>query len=169
VLMFGLQGANWLTVRTEGDLRQRAVRIARLAWPTLGAAWLAVTIVSRWAAPNLWTSFGSPLAWVAPLVGLLALLATGWFVVRGAGTRALLASSATIAALVAILGIGLYPAILPDGDGGPGLTVANAASSDLTLTVMLVIALIGMPVVLGYTAWIYRHFWRPVDAGEGGY
>ncbi len=47
--------------------------------------------------------------------------------------------------------------------------MANAASSDLSLTVMLVIALIGMPLVLGYTAFIYWHFWGPVEpeADEG--
>ena len=38
------------------------------------------------------------------------------------------------------------------------LTIYNASSSPRTLTVMLVIALIGMPFVIGYTIWIYRVF-----------
>ena len=86
------------------------------------------------------------------------------------GRRPIIGSSLSIAALIAILGQALYPKLVPGRLGTAGLTVSNSASSDLTLTVMLVIALIGMPLVLGYTAFIYRHFWRPVEPGaEEGY
>ena len=53
-------------------------------------------------------------------------------------------------------------------DPALSLTIYNAASSQLTLTVMLVIALIGMPIVIGYTAYIYKVF-RGKVAGEEGY
>jgi len=44
------------------------------------------------------------------------------------------------------------------GDSAVSLTIMNASSSQRTLTIMLVMALIGMPVVIGYTLWIYRIF-----------
>jgi cytochrome d ubiquinol oxidase subunit II len=170
VALFVLQGANWLMVRTVGVLRERARRVAMVAWPAVGVLWLAVTFASRAAAPHLWENFGSPIAWVAPIAVALALAGVALAVVRGAASLAFGASSIGVAALVGILGIGLYPTLLPDANGGVGLTVSNASSSDLTLTVMLVIALIGVPLVLAYTAWIYRHFWGPVEPDhEGGY
>ena len=46
------------------------------------------------------------------------------------------------------------------------LTLANATSGELTLKVMLVIALLGMPLVLGYTAWVYWAFKGKVDVSQ---
>ncbi len=170
VAMFAMQGALWLTIRTEGVLRERAWRAARVAWPLFMALWLGVTVYARADAGHLWDNFSTvSLAWVVPVLFVAAALATGAAIVARRASTAFVASSATIAALIGILGVGLYPNLVPDREGGAGLTVSGAASSDLALTAMLVIALIGMPLVLGYTAFIYRHFWRPVDpeADEG--
>jgi cytochrome d ubiquinol oxidase subunit II len=170
VAMFLMQGALWLTIRTEGALRERAWRAARVAWPVFVALWVAITVYARVDAGHLWDNFATPLAWAVPLLFVAAALATGAAIVARRAATAFAASSATIAALIGILGVGLYPNLVPGRDGGAGLTVSGAASSDLTLTVMLVIALIGMPLVLLYTAFIYRHFWGPVEAGaDEGY
>ncbi len=163
VAMFTLQGALWLTIRTEGDLRRRAWRVASLAWPIFMTLWLAITVFARVAAGHLWDNFATPLAWVVPVLFVAATLATGGAILSRRATTAFAASSASIAGLIGILGVGLYPNVVPGRDGASGLSVAGAASSDLALTVMLVIALIGMPLVLAYTAFIYRHFWGPVD------
>jgi len=170
VAMFLMQGALWLTIRTQGALRDRAWRMAILAWPVFVALWLAITAYARLDAGHLWNNYANPVAWAVPLVFVAAALATGGAILARRASLAFVASSASIAALIGILGVGLYPNIVPGRDGAAGLTVSGAASSDLTLTVMLVIALIGMPLVLGYTAFIYRHFWRPVEQGaEEGY
>jgi cytochrome d ubiquinol oxidase subunit II len=169
VAMFTLQGALWLTIRTEGVLRGRAWRTATVAWPAFMTLWLVVTVYARVDAAHLWDNFGTPIAWSVPVVFVAAAAATGAAILAKRATAAFVASSASIAALIGILGLGLYPNLVPGRGGASGLTVANAASSDLSLTVMLVIALIGMPLVLGYTAFIYRHFWGPVgpEADEG--
>jgi cytochrome d ubiquinol oxidase subunit II len=167
VTMFTLQGAVWLTIRTDGRTRERALFAGRLTWFAFGALWIAVTLVSRSAAPHLWDNYAEPAAWVVPGLFLVASIGTGLALWRGGGSIAFLASSTTVAMLIGTLGVGLYPTIVPDGNGGIGLTIANAASSDLTLTVMLVIALVGMPLVLGYTFFIYRQFWGPVERGPG--
>lgn len=165
VAMFALQGALWLTIRTDGDLRGRSWRIARVAWIAFVLLWGLVTLAARADAGHLWSNYGSILAWVVPALFVLAAAATGLAIRARRASLAFVASSASVASLVGILGVGLYPALVPDRSGGAGLTVANAASSELTLTVMLIIALIGMPLVLGYTAFIYRHFWGPVEPG----
>lgn len=169
VAMFVTHGALWLTIRTAGALRARAWRIARFAWATFALLVVAVTVVAWIGVPDLHQNFGSPLPWLAPVALAAALAATGLAVVGRRATTAFVASSASIASLIAILGIGLYPNLVRDLNGGPGLTLANAASSDLSLTVMLIVALIGMPLVLAYTVFIYAHFWGSVepDAGEG--
>jgi cytochrome d ubiquinol oxidase subunit II len=169
-ILFATHGAIWLTIRTDGGLRQRARSVAAYGVALLAVAWAVVTALAWFGEPHVRDNFGTPLAWLAPAAFVLAAAGTGVALWRGGGTPAFLASTVAIAALVATLGISLYPALVPDAAGGIGLTIANAASSERSLGVMLVIALIGMPLVLAYTAWIYRRFWgpEPPDA-EGGY
>jgi len=57
-----------------------------------------------------------------------------------------------------IVGATIFPNVVPAQMAEYSLTIYNASSSQLTLTIMLVIALIGMPIVLGYTTFIYRVF-----------
>jgi cytochrome d ubiquinol oxidase subunit II len=71
---------------------------------------------------------------------------------------------------MAMVGAGIFPDIVPAlGDPSRSLTIANASSSPLTLKVMLIVALVGMPLVLAYTAWIYYTFRGKVRLTEEGY
>ena len=64
--------------------------------------------------------------------------------------------------------MGNYPRLVPSlGTPDNSLTVAGSASSDLTLTAMLIITAIGLPLVLVYTVLVYRVFRGKVQAGEG--
>jgi cytochrome d ubiquinol oxidase subunit II len=75
-----------------------------------------------------------------------------------------------MAGMIATLGIGLYPNLVPALDGPErSLTIANSASSDLTLGVMLGIALVGVPIVIAYTAFIYWRFRGVVRLDDEGY
>ena len=61
----------------------------------------------------------------------------------------------------------LFPNMVPNtAEGGVSLTVFNASSSQLTLTVMLILALVGMPIVIGYTAFIYKTLAGKVQAHD---
>ncbi len=168
--MFVMQGASWLTFRTEGDLRVRAMAVAKASWVAFIALWLIVTVYSRFEAAHLWSNYARPLAWIAPVV-FVALAAAYPFVLRtGNGVRMFAVSSATIAALIAIMGQALFPYMVPSfGDLANSLTIQNASSTPLTLKVMLTIALIGMPVVVAYTIYIYRNFMTPVVLDEHSY
>src|SRR5665647_1503026 len=104
-----------------------------------------------------------------PVIAVLALVAFPVLVRRGRAASAFAASSAAIAAMIATLGIGLWPNLLPARDQGASLTVPLTASSDLALTVMLIIALVGLPFVLAYTLWVYRTFRGPVRLDEHSY
>jgi cytochrome d ubiquinol oxidase subunit II len=78
-------------------------------------------------------------------------------------------SSLAIVALAVTAGATLYPNLVPATEAGRSLTVDNAHSSDTTLTVMLVVAVVGMPIVLAYTAFIYWKFRGKVALDEAGY
>ncbi|HVO83962.1 MAG TPA: cytochrome d ubiquinol oxidase subunit II, partial [Syntrophobacteria bacterium] len=100
-----------------------------------------------------------PLLFVVPLLAVLALFMTRVFIGRAAWWKAWWASSLTIIAATLFGVIGLYPNLLPSSlDAAASATVANASSSPLTLKIMLVVALIFVPVVILYQAWVYRLF-----------
>jgi cytochrome bd ubiquinol oxidase subunit II len=168
--MFVMQGATWLALKTEGAVHDRSRRAALLAWPAFVLLWLVVTVYSRVDAGHLWTNYGSPVWWIAPVV--FVVVVTAYPVALRANREGLAfgLSSLSIAALIGTMGIGLYPNLLPaTGETARSLTVHNASSSDLTLTVMLVIALIGMPLVIAYTAAIYWRFRGRVGPREHVY
>jgi cytochrome bd ubiquinol oxidase subunit II len=68
--------------------------------------------------------------------------------------------------MISLAGLSLFPRLVPARpDLGNSLTIHNAASTPRTLQVMLIIALIGMPLVLAYTVFIYRTFRGKAVAG----
>ncbi len=127
---------------------------------------MAVTVFSTIDAPDLWANYGQPLAWIAPILFVIALGLTGRALWGSSERGPILGSSLSIAALIAIVGQALYPALVPDRIAGADLTVSNASSSDLSLSVMLIVALIGVPIVLAYTAFVYRRFVGKVAAPD---
>jgi cytochrome d ubiquinol oxidase subunit II len=81
-----------------------------------------------------------------------------------------MASSSMIALLMASVAAALYPVMLPASNGAANsLTIYNAASTQETLTVMLVVAVLGMPFVLMYTAGVYYFFRGRVQLDDDSY
>jgi cytochrome d ubiquinol oxidase subunit II len=156
-------GAAWLLVKTEaGALHDRVRRWRAVTFWTcvvLAAVTSIATIegVSR-ASDNV---LGRPVGWVFLVLLAATLLYTIRQMLRPDGeVRAFLGSAVTVIALAGIAAVGNYPEMVP-ARGTPAetsLTVTSAASGTLTLQAMLVIAIIGCPIVLLYTAWIYRTF-----------
>ncbi len=167
--MFVVQGSAWLVLRTDGVVRERASRTGLLGWAAFAVMWILVTVWSRSEAPALWDAYGNAMAWLAPLLTFAAMLGVPWALRARARALAFGLSSASIVGLLATLGIGLWPSMLPARELGQPLTVAATASSDLTLTVMLIVAIVGMPLVLIYAAWTYWTFRRLVTTEELDY
>jgi cytochrome d ubiquinol oxidase subunit II len=168
--MFLMQGTAWLGLKTEGAVAARARRIGFGAWGAFVVLWVVATLSSRSAAPHLWGAYGHVLAWVAPAVLTCATAAFPLVLRRGRRGLTFLLSSLAIAALIGVMGQGLYPYMVPAlGDLGRSLTIYNASSTPYTLRVMLTIALVGMPVVLAYTIFIYTRFRGPVILDEHSY
>jgi len=159
VFLFLVHGSLWLAIKAEGALHERAATMAKRLWPVLvvvAVMFLAATGV----ATKLYGNYlQMPLLFVVPLLAVAALLMTRVFMGRAAWWKAWWASGLTIVAATLFGVIGLYPNLLPSSiDAAASATVANAASSPLTLKIMLVVALIFVPVVILYQAWVYRLF-----------
>ena len=170
VAMFTVHGATWLAVKTEGDVQRRAHRAATYGWPVFIALWVVATAAAWIWAPALFVNYANPLTWVAPAVFVVATLAFRWLLARpGREGRAFLLSTVSIAALIGIIGQALYPNVVPSTGAGASLTVSNASSSDLTLTVMTIVAVVGVPIVLAYTAWVYWSFRGKVKVDAHSY
>jgi len=163
VLLFAMHGALWLSIRSEGELRSRAAGTARRLWPVLLVVAVAFLAATAFATP-LWTNvLHRPLLLVFPALAVAGLLGNRLFQARGALGRAWIASAATIAGATAFGVSGLFPNLLPSSlDPAFSRTAFNTASSHLTLSIMLGVALVMVPVVIGYQYWVYRKFSGPV-------
>jgi cytochrome d ubiquinol oxidase subunit II len=68
-----------------------------------------------------------------------------------------LATAASVAGIVATAGVSMFPFLLPSYSSlSSSLTVWDASSSRLTLGIMSAAAVVFVPIILAYTAWVYR-------------
>jgi cytochrome d ubiquinol oxidase subunit II len=166
VALFALHGALFLQLKTEGPLLRRTVRWSWIALAAFLALYAATTALTLATVPRALANFERfPLAWLIVAISLLAIADLPRALARRRPLEAFAASCATIASLVGLLGIALFPSLVPAADGGPGLTIYDAASSPKTLGIMAIVAAIGMPFVLVYTVVIYWTFRGKVRAG----
>lgn len=185
--MLVLHGASWINLKTDGVVQARArgvMPIAAAAFVVLfvlAGAWLtqigAYHITSAIAGDgpsnpllkivsvsdgNWFANFGAqPLLWIAPL---LAIAAAGLAMLsRRTPLLAFLCSALVPAATIATAGFALFPFLMPSSSNpNASLTLWDASSSKLTLEIMLGAVVIFLPIVLAYTAWVYRVLRGPV-------
>lgn len=169
--MFVMHGAAFLAIKTEGDLQQRMVKWINGAWMAFVALYLIATIAAYFTAPFLFEGIlSNPLFWIVFPLLLGAIIYIPVATHAGKFFGAFLSSAVTIALMISLMGISLFPRMVPSSiDLGYSLTIYNASSSRYTLTVMLVIALVGMPLVIAYTIWIYKIFMGKVVLTEDNY
>jgi cytochrome d ubiquinol oxidase subunit II len=169
--MFLMHGAAFLAVKTEGDLQQRMARWMASTWVVFVVLYLFATIATFSVSPFLFEGLlGHPLFWVFLVIILFAIIYIPIANHARQCMHAFLASALMIASLVGLTAVGLFPRLVPSSiDLESSLTIYNASSTPRTLTVMLVIALVGMPLVITYTACIYKVFAGKVVITEESY
>ncbi|KQS54386.1 cytochrome d ubiquinol oxidase subunit 2 [Brevundimonas sp. Leaf363] len=188
VAMVVVHGAAWLSVKAEeGPVLDRARTYGSIAAAAavvlfaLGGLYVALgglgfritspidpsgfsnplrsTVV---AAPGAWLDNYGRYPWMllAPalgFVGAAAALAGMW---RRSAALAFGGSSLSTVGIISTVGLSMFPFILPSTlDPHSSLTVWNASSSHLTLFIMLVVTVVFLPLILIYTAWVYRVLW----------
>ncbi|HEX7438270.1 MAG TPA: cytochrome d ubiquinol oxidase subunit II [Caldimonas sp.] len=157
-----LLGALWLVMKTEGDLQQKAIGWARLAWPpvvggliliSMATPWISRTVRERWfVLPEFIALMAIPLMTGVALYAVRALLSTR--VVRGPYSWLPFVLMIGVF-LLGFLGLAysIYPYVVIDR-----LTIWQAASSPGALKFILVGVVIAVPAIAGYTVFSYRVF-----------
>ena len=169
--MFTMHGAAYMTLKTEGVLRENMQNWVSKAWIAFVVLYFLATLATFFVSPFLFEdSLSNPLFWILFPLLLAAILYIPIAAKAGECFRTFLASSVTIACMIGLIGVSLFPRLVPSTTNlAFSLTVYNASSTTKTLTVMLIIALIGMPLVIGYTMYIYRVFKGKVVISEESY
>lgn len=166
--MFVMHGAVYLRMKSEGALEARMAKVAVGAWAAFVALFLAATAWSYVGSPFLFWRLSNPLTLVLLVVLAAGLVGVPVFTRAGKSGRAFLSSSVVIVAGLLTVAANAFPVLVPSSLGlEKSLTVYNASSSPRTLTTMLVIALLGVPVVIGYTIFAYRVFRGKAKVDEG--
>jgi cytochrome d ubiquinol oxidase subunit II len=156
-----LHGATFIALKTDGEVRQRAGRLARRMAPVtavavLGFASWTHAIAGKGALLN-------PVEFTA----VLAVLAAAWLVYEHQEGWAFAATTLTMAACVLSVFTDLYPRVMVSSTSPAfNLTVRNTASGAYSLRVLTVVAVIFLPVVLVYQSWSYYVFRRRISARQ---
>ena len=160
VVLFAMHGGIYLIFKTHGDLRRRISRGIWVSYALFVVLYLLTSVYANLFVPNATVNFKSyPIAWIMPVLNLLAVAAVPHFLTRKQPGRAFLASSFNVLAFVSLLGLAMFPNLVHSKlDPAFSLNIYNAAASVTTHKIMLIIALIGMPLVVTYTILIYRVF-----------
>lgn len=178
------QGANYMVLRTSDELQERGRKCAMVASVLFAAlfvvagiwVWLGIdgyTITSP-IDPNMqpnplgktvvteagawFKNYGNyPILWVFPLLAVVGALLSALCIAGKKAVLAILCSSVSIFGTVLTPLVALFPFLLPSSTNpGSSLTVWDCTSSEFTLTVMLIVTIIFLPIVLFYTGWAYK-------------
>lgn len=165
VLLCILHGLVFITLRTNGELRDRARKAARDMGPAVAAVLLIFAIMTYFST-DIYTVHGAQ--WIAlPVLAGAALVLAGLFIKKKRDGWAFAMTGAVIILSVVSMFIGLFPRVMvssisPDFH----LTIYNAASGAYSLKVMTYISLTILPFVLGYQIWSYYVFRKRIDDKE---
>ncbi len=151
-----MQGAGWAIMKTEGDVQRRAFRAASMLVVVESIMFVLFCVALILTAPDKITGpffIAGAALFVLGMVGIR-------FSVRKMNERApFWESSAALAGLWLMVAALHYPNLIrAAGDPTLSITIRNASTSLMTLKIMSVIALVGMPVVIGYSSYVYRIF-----------
>ncbi len=186
-------GAAWLSLKAEGAVADRARRIGSvtglvtMAGYALAGLWLAIGIdgyaivgtvatdgpsnplYSEVTRTDSWLTAYADRPWIAiaPVLGFIGMALAVKGLRDGREVSTLLWSKLGIFGAISSVGLTMFPFILPSSlDPRSSLTVWDSSSSHQTLFVMLVVTVIFMPLILAYTAWVYKVLWGKVTEAD---
>ena len=162
-----MHGANYIAVKTEGILNERARRFSRLGWLLTIPLAILASIATLFIQPQVYTSFiQRPWGIIFPLLAFVGLLAAGFFNFRRRDMPALLSSGAFILGMLTSSAFSLYPLVLPSASGTNSLTIDNASAASYGLAFGLIWWSAGLILAAIYFIMTYRRFWGKVNAAS---
>lgn len=157
VSVFLYHGINFLNLKLTGDLLERSRRLSPNLW-VLSFVFLAGLMISTLLISKGYAQHG-PIIIIAPLVSFLSLLSAGFLLVRKREGWAFTLTGLSVILIPSTYFSIMFPRVMVSStDPNYSLTIFNASSSVNTLNVMSVVALIFIPLVVGYQIWSYWVF-----------
>ncbi len=161
VSLFMMHGSIYLIMKTEGEVQAIVKKWTNNAVIFFVICYVSTTMATLIYFPEMVQPFKAhPWLFLLAVLNMLAVANIPREIYHGREFKAFLSSCASIAALLSLFAIGLYPNLVKSTtESAYNLTIYNAASSQQTLNIMMIIALIGVPFVLTYTVsiyWIFR-------------
>ncbi len=182
--MLVMHGASYASFKVEGQVGARSAKVGQLAgavfvvafifagvWLFTGIDGQSMTSIADGGGPSnplpksgvlargAWVdNFVTHAAlWLVPATAIATALLTMLLLRTGRHGAGLVTSGVTQAATIFTAGIALFPFLMPSSTNpGDSLTIWDASSGAKTLFIMLIAVIIFLPIVLAYTAWVYR-------------
>ncbi|MEW5828451.1 MAG: cytochrome d ubiquinol oxidase subunit II [Chloroflexota bacterium] len=162
VAVFLLHGANFLSLKLDGDLRERARALSKKLY--LPAALMAVVLaVTSYIYTDITTKIGIDPG-IVPIASVIALLSSIYFINRKMEGWAFITVSLHIVLTQVAFFMLMFPRVMISSLNPEwSLTIYNASSSEYTLKVMSFVALVFVPIVLAYQGWTYYMFRKRIS------
>lgn len=166
-----LHGGIYLCLKTEGKLFDKVERLVKNAIIAFVILFSILSLYSLIYFPHLSDRFKeAPYLFIVPFLGILSIANVPRLVSKQNFLSAFIFSSLTFSFLLITVAIELYPQLLyANNNIENSITIYNAASSDKSLGIMLRFVAIGVPLIIGYTYFVYRAFWGKVELDETSY
>jgi cytochrome bd ubiquinol oxidase subunit II len=165
VVVFLLHGANFLGLKLDGELRERVIVLSK----KLYIAAVVVTtllLITTYFYTDIRTKLGINPG-ITPIASYAALLVTIHFINRRLEGWAFIMTALHIVLTQVTFFTLMFPRVMISSTNPAyTLTIYNASSSQYTLTVMSIVALIFVPIVLAYQGWTYYMFRKRVSTDK---
>jgi len=184
VVLLGMHGCFYLAVKTDNIIQHRAIRLSRIfafgliVLFSLAGLWIAFKLQGYTLSGNIIHDGASnplhntvikevgawvnnyrqyPLTMIVPILAYAGMIIAMFFSLLHKDKIAFFFSGVAVFSVVSTVGISMFPFILPSSSvPNVSLTVWDASSSKTTLEIMLFATVIFLPIILAYTAWVYR-------------
>jgi len=169
--LFMVHGANYLLLKTEGRLYAKLQLLLKKGIIAFILSFAITTLYTLIFIEHLTVVFKeNPVLFIVPVLVFLSVANIPRLASKRKYRTAFLFSSLVTALLMVIVALELYPQLLVSTiDDAYSISIYDAASSDKSLKIMLTIAVIGTPLVLGYTYFVYKTFAGKVKLDEHSY
>jgi cytochrome d ubiquinol oxidase subunit II len=163
VIVFLLHGANFLGLKLEGELRERVHQLSKKIY-VAAAIITTILLVTTYVYTDITSKLGINPG-ITPIASYVALLVTIFFINRKMEGWAFILTALHIVLTQITFYMLMFPRVMISSTSPAySLTIYNASSSQYTLTVMSVIALIFVPIVVAYQGWTYYMFRKRITA-----
>jgi cytochrome d ubiquinol oxidase subunit II len=189
--MFAMHGAIYLLIKTEGELQATIKRFAWRAYFAFLVLYAGITLFTLLMRPEMIANFSfgmiehvgpkhdfiqnypvaiSGVAWLVVVLNFLSILNIPRMLYKNQYMGAFISSALTMAAVIGLFALGLFPNMLVSTlDPAYSIDIYNGSSTEYTLRMMFILAIIGMPFVLAYTSLIYWTYRGKTKITESSY